>query len=169
MTDDLQFGFREIGSPGVGIGISEDSVAMDGRGNFVTTWVKTANNPDGSGIGPNIFVQRFAGPENTRPACEQFLASKVGTKGNDTITGTAGEDVIQGLAGNDVISGRGGGDLICGGAGNDQLFGEGGNDRLFGNSEDDLLDGGTGFDFCNGQTHVNADTAVSCEQIDHVP
>jgi hypothetical protein len=148
---------------------------MDGGGNFVAAWPQFGPNPDGS-ISPdggtsseNIFVQRYAGPEDARPACSNFIASQVGTAREDVITGTPGNDVIQGLSGSDAISGRGGDDVICGGSGGDQLFGEAGNDRLLGGSGDDVLDGGAQPDFCDGQNHVNADTALDCENVANVP
>jgi hypothetical protein len=163
-TDDRQFGFREAG-----LFPDEVAVSMDGRGSFITAWQQFVEQPDPDERGPNVFVQRYAGPDDTRPACSQFIASQAGTGGNDLIRGAAGDDVIQGLSGSDVISGRGGDDVICGGSGNDQLFGEAGEDQLLGGAGDDVLDGGDQRDFCDGQKHVTADTAVSCESIKNVP
>jgi hypothetical protein len=40
---------------------------------------------------------------------------------------------------------------------------------LVGGAGDDLLDGGGSVDYCNGESHTNADTAVSCELRDNVP
>ena len=81
----------------------------------------------------------------TTPTCHGFVATIVGTSGDDTITGTAGPDVIVARGGNDVVHGGGGNDVICGG---------GGSDTLDGGSGDDVEDGGGGSDtaVCNSTT-----------------
>jgi len=91
--------------------------------------------------------------------CNEMVATRVGTAGNDTIVGTSGNDVIVGFAGNDLISGLGGNDVLCGGSGNDTLRGGGGNDLLDGDSGTDKCDGGPG----------SGDRTVACEQITNVP
>jgi uncharacterized delta-60 repeat protein len=91
--------------------------------------------------------------------CNEKVATRVGTLGNDTIVGTSGNDVIVGFAGNDLISGLGGNDVLCGGSGNDTLRGGGGND---------LLDGDTGTDKCDGGPG-SGDRTVACEQVTNVP
>lgn len=78
--------------------------------------------------------------------CGRWVATIVGTPGDDVIVGTPGRDVIKGLAGNDVIRGLGGADIICGGAGNDTIYGNIGHDRLFGGAGDDELRGARGHD-----------------------
>jgi hypothetical protein len=144
----------------------QPSVAMDAQGNFIVAWQQQSPNPDGSGIGQNIFARRFAGPDDTRAGCAGYLATHAGTFRDEAINGSGGDDVIQARAGDDVVMGGAGDDIICGGHGNDQLFGEEGSDRLFGGADDDVLDGGAGSDFCDRQTHVNADTVVDCEEIE---
>lgn len=89
------------------------------------------------------------------PECFGEAATKVGTRGADTLRGTAGDDVIVGLGGNDTIEGRGGGDRLCGGDGRDRLLGEGGGDRLAGDAGDDELQGGSGRDTASGGTGVD--------------
>jgi hypothetical protein len=175
VTSDRQFAFTSGPGWSGSAEPRQPTVDMDGQGNFVTAWQQFGPNPDGNisadggTSSENIFFQRFGGPEDIRPACSGFIASRVGTVGSDVITGTPEEDVIQALSGSDAIFGRGGDDVICGASGNDQLFGEGGSDRLYGGGGDDVLDGGAQQDFCDGGNHVNADTALGCENSTAVP
>jgi len=159
---DRSYGFGHVGP-------RNEKVAMDAVGNFVATWVHYSEDPNDTGFGPNIFVQHFAGPDDTRPGCSGFIAGIVGTVGNDSLQGTSGDDVIQGLDGNDILKGGGGADIICGGPGDDQIFGESGRDHLLGGPGDDVLDGGGDKDLCNGNRQTNADTALDCETVLQVP
>ena len=79
-----------------------------------------------------------------RSECFGEPATKVGTRGDDTIKGTNGHDVIVARGGNDRVRGRGGEDFICGGAGRDSLFGQRGGEFLFGGAGNDKLYGGLG-------------------------
>jgi hypothetical protein len=164
LTPDRYYGFDHVGP-------RFERVAMDDVGNFVATWEHSSPDPDdqGFGFGPNVFVQHFAGPDDTRPGCAAFIAGIVGTAGNDALRGTAGDDVIHALGGNDLVTSGAGADIACGGAGGDQLFGESGTDHLLGGTGDDALDGGDGLDICNGNGQVNADTAIQCERVLQVP
>lgn len=118
------------------------------------------------------------------PYCGGYLATIVGTNGDDEIFGTDGDDVIVSGNGNDFVFGGAGDDLICGGNGddflvgnqgsdqmwgdrgndiviggpaNDAVFGGHGDDLLFGNFGDDTLWGGPGDDFLNGDLPFPAD------------
>jgi hypothetical protein len=146
-----------------------ERVAMDAVGNYVATWEHSSEGPGGAGVSENIYVQHFAGPDDTRAGCAAFIAGIVGTAANDSLQGTGADDVVAALGGNDVVTGGGGNDLVCGGAGNDQLFGEAGLDQLRGGAGDDVLDGGDDDDTCNGNGEVNADTALQCETVLQVP
>ena len=158
ITDERRFDFPELGfSP------RKPSVAMDANGNYISVWQQSGQNPDGSGSGENVFVRRYAGPDDTRVGCAGFLATQSGSAHHDMIVGTPQEDTIHALNGHDTVFGGDGDDIICGGRGNDQLFGEGGNDRLFGGPSDDFINGGAQSDACNGESHVNADAAANCE------
>jgi Ca2+-binding RTX toxin-like protein len=136
------------------------ALAMDGDGDFTFIWAQGS---------AKIVGQRVAGPNDTRQACSIYIATRVGTDVNDTITGTSGADVIQARNGTDWVDGAGGDDIICGGGGSDQLYGSGGNDELYGGMGDDVLDGGAGTDLCDGRKHDNADTAIDCEKVIGVP
>ena len=100
-----------------------------------------------------------------RPTCNGYLATIVGTEGDDVINGTAVADVIAGLGGDDVISGLGGDDIICGGngkdvirggTGRDLIRGDHGRDKLYGDQDLDWIFGGDGHDkiFGNGDKDV---------------
>ena len=125
----------------------------------------------GPGSGENhLYGQPFAGVRDTRRSCARFIATRNGTAGPDVLHGSAAHDIMYAGGGNDTIYGWGGLDVICGVDGNDVLYGGSGNDQLIGGRGDDLLDGGTGNgDYCNGESHTNADTAVSCEVTRNIP
>ena len=102
----------------------------------------------------------------TTPTCHGFVATIVGTSGDDTITGTAGPDVIVARGGNDVVHGGGGNDVICGGGGSDTLdggsgddteYGGGGSDDLQGDDGNDTEVGGAGDDDLQGEFAASQD------------
>jgi Ca2+-binding RTX toxin-like protein len=162
LTPDREYGFDHVGP-------RFERVAMDDVGNYVATWQHSSEDPGDTGFGPNVFVQHFAGPDDTRPGCAAFIAGIVGTDGNDSLEGTAADDVMHARGGNDTLHAGDGADIACGGAGEDQLFGESGTDHLQGGAGDDVLDGGGDDDICNGNGQINADTAVQCERVLQVP
>lgn len=82
--------------------------------------------------------------------CFEYVATIVGTDGNDKLTGTSGDDVIVGRGGNDEIDGGGGNDVICGDDGNDTIYGGDGDDTINGNVGNDYIEGGNGNDFIRG-------------------
>ena len=168
VSKDHESFFPEIGTPEV-VGPRQSTVAIDGTGNFVAAWQQQSENPDESGIGDNIFAQRYAGPDDERAACGGYIASKVGNSRANVISGTPGDDVVHALGGNDIVYGEGGADIVCGGDQDDQLFGGPGNDWLIGAKGDDILTGGLGTDICDGGPHVNSDTSVGCEARVHIP
>jgi Ca2+-binding RTX toxin-like protein len=105
-----------------------------------------------------------------RASCAGYVATVVGTSGDDHLVGTAGPDVFAAAAGNDTITARGGDDIVCAGTGNDQVDGGGGRDRAIGGRGRDLLSGnvgadrlvgGLGRDTCRGGP--GNDTAPGCE------
>jgi Ca2+-binding RTX toxin-like protein len=167
--------YRASGSPAtsdqrylIASGHGGTSVAIDGVGNFVAAF------PVDTGLGPDypapwVYAQRFAGYNDTRPACMRYIATRVGNNSANVLNGGPGHDVIYAGGGNDTIHGWSGDDVICGGSGADVIYGGSGNDDLVGGPGDDLLDGDRGRDFCNGEGHTNADTAVSCEATPNVP
>jgi Ca2+-binding RTX toxin-like protein len=157
--------YRASGSPATSDrryrGTGSNSVAIDGAGNFAaavgvagTAWA---------------YAQRFAGYNDTRPACMRYIATVVGNNSANVLNGGSGPDVIYAGGGNDTIHAWGGDDVICGGPGADVIYGGSGSDDLVGGWGDDLLDGGTNYDFCDGEGQTNADTAVSCELTRNVP
>ncbi|MDJ0960638.1 MAG: calcium-binding protein [Acidimicrobiia bacterium] len=106
----------------------------------------------GDGDLPNVMFNR--------PTCNGYVATIVGTEGDDVITGTAVDDVIVGLGGNDRIEGLEGDDIICGGDGKDKIWGGPGRDiirgerdrdKLFGQQDIDWIFGGHGLDRIGGQ------------------
>ena len=157
LTDERRFSFPDLGPQPP----TDPHVAMDARGNYISVWEQGGTNPDGCGSSENIFVRRYAGPDDTRVGCAGYLATKSGSNHHDMIVGTPQDDTIHALGGHDTVVGGGGEDIVCGGRGNDQLFGESGNDRLLGGPGDDFLDGGPGSDACDGQQHVNTDAVRS--------
>jgi hypothetical protein len=162
LTRDREYAYEETGP-------RESAVTMDANGDFIVAFHRSGPNPDDTGYSDNNFAQRFAGPDDRRASCAGIIAGVLGTSGNDTLRGTSGDDVIHGFGGNDVVYGGGGKDALCGADGDDQLFGEVGDDFLSGGNGDDVLDGGTERDACIGNAHVNADTALQCEQVTGVP
>jgi hypothetical protein len=164
--------YRASGSPATSdqrylIG-SAGSVAIDGAGNFVAT-IAAGGTLDAEYPTPWAYAQRFAGYNDTRPACMRYIATRVGNNSANVLNGGPGHDVIYAGGGNDTIHGWSGDDVICGGSGADVIYAGSGNDDLVGGPGDDLLDGDRGRDFCNGEGHTNADTAVSCEATPNVP
>jgi Ca2+-binding RTX toxin-like protein len=82
--------------------------------------------------------------------CGRYLATIVGTPGNDFIIGTQERDVIKGLGGEDTIQALNGDDVICGDDGADTIQGSSGDDVVRGNDGNDDLDGGGHNDFVTG-------------------
>ena len=167
VTSDQRFGLSELASSSSS-SWSGDSVAIDGAGNFVAAFYAFGTRPNGVST-RFAYAQRFAGYNDTRPACARYIATIVGTDGANTLHGGPGHDVINAGAGDDTIYAWAERDVTCGGPGNDVIYAGSGNDHLVGGAGDDLLDGGSGSDFCNGETHTNADTAVSCEDRRNIP
>jgi Ca2+-binding RTX toxin-like protein len=95
---------------------------------------------------------------NAKPFClgvlTPFVATIVGTSGDDVLMGTSGSDIIHGLGGDDQIKGLGAGDFICGGTGNDTIDGDDGSDVLFGQDGDDIVNGGANADVIWGAGEV---------------
>ncbi|HEU4760381.1 MAG TPA: hypothetical protein VFT91_10435, partial [Dehalococcoidia bacterium] len=166
---------------------SSDDSAISADGRFLAFWSLATNLvPGDTNDTWDVFVHdRLAAPQG--PFCAGFLATIVGTGGDDLLTGTAGVDVIKGLGGDDTIDGLEGADVICadrgndtvaggpgvdlilGGPGNDQLFGQDDIDLIWGNAGDDAMDGGSDLDACNGGPNVAGDTALNCEFTFGVP
>src|SRR3990172_13025562 len=71
-------------------------------------------------------------PANAILNCDGFVATIVGTSGDDLINGTPSDDVILGLSGNDIINGNGGNEIICSGSGSDVITTGSGNDYIHG-------------------------------------
>ncbi len=88
-------------------------------------------------------------------SCGGFVATIVGTPGDDQLYGTPGPDVIVGLGGDDEIDGKGGNDIICGGEGDDMLKGRDGDDKLLGQEGNDRHYGGDGNDTIIGGPGVD--------------
>ncbi len=147
---------------------SSISVGIANGGAFTTAFQTSVRDPDGS-TRTTVLTQAFAGVDDTRLACDRYIATKIGTSRSETIYGTAGDDVIRALGGNDIVNGLGGDDVICGDDGDDVLYGGAGNDVIHGGAGDDVIDGGEGWDQCNGNGQTNADTAVQCEGVSSVP
>ncbi len=82
--------------------------------------------------------------------CNGYVATIVGTPGDDVITGTTGHDVIVALAGDDRITALGGADIICGGHGDDIIRAGWGNDTIFGGTGADDIQGNGGRDWVDG-------------------
>ncbi|HEX2192497.1 MAG TPA: SBBP repeat-containing protein [Acidimicrobiales bacterium] len=82
--------------------------------------------------------------------CGRFLATIVGTPGNDFIFGTQGRDVIKGLGGEDTIYGLDGNDVLCGDDGADTIRGSSGDDVVRGNDGNDTLEGDGQNDYVTG-------------------
>ncbi|MDH3189902.1 MAG: hypothetical protein OEM39_04580 [Acidimicrobiia bacterium] len=82
--------------------------------------------------------------------CNGFVATIVGTQGDDVISGASTADVVLGLGGNDIIKGFAGADHLCGGPGRDTISGGGGNDIVSGGVGNDVLLGGVGDDVLEG-------------------
>ncbi|HLF05103.1 MAG TPA: hypothetical protein VI855_07780, partial [Dehalococcoidia bacterium] len=129
--------------------------------------VPFAGNP---GAAPIVRIDVSVSQSEDPPVCNGFLATIVGTEGEDEVEGTSGPDVIVTFGDDDEIEGKGGDDIICAGAGDDEVNGNGGNDQIFGGRDDDKLNGNGGNDFidggpdkdkCNGGPGAN--TLVNCE------
>jgi len=166
--DDQRFAEQRLYMPAGAFAPRDSAAAIDEQGSFIVAWQSQSDDPLG-GTGPNIFGQRFAGPDDIRLSCEDIIATIVGTDRADVITGTPDRDVIIGAGGNDVIRGGAGDDMICGRWGDDRLYGDEGMDILRGATGDDVLDGGADEDYCNGGKHITADKAVNCESSGDVP
>jgi Ca2+-binding RTX toxin-like protein len=170
--------YRASGSPAtsdqryslswLGFSWSGNSVAIDSVGNFANAFYALGRLDNGVGT-QWVYVQRFAGYNDKRPACARYIATVVGNDSANDLNGGSGHDVVYAGGGNDTIHAWSGDDVICGGPGADVIYGGSGNDDLVGGPGDDVLDGGRGSDFCNGESHTNADTAVSCEITRNVP
>ncbi|HXV66070.1 MAG TPA: S8 family serine peptidase [Nitrosopumilaceae archaeon] len=91
--------------------------------------------------------------------CDGYVATIVGTFGDDLIEGTAGDDVILGLEGNDVINGNGGNDVICSGPGNDVVTTGSGDDQIHGEGGSDTFHAG------DGNNKIDADFGASGDVI----
>ncbi len=93
-------------------------------------------------------------PHSAPPAhqhkCNGYVATIVGTPGDDVIRGTTGRDVIVALGGDDRITALGGADIICGGHGDDVIRGGWGHDTIFGGTGADNIQGNGGRDWING-------------------
>ena len=89
--------------------------------------------------------------------CNGFVATIVGTPGDDVLIGTSGDDVILGLDGNDTIQGKGGDDIICSGPGDDVVDSGSGDDRIYGDGGHDTFDGGDGNDFIDADQGNSGD------------
>jgi hypothetical protein len=165
-TADQGYNLKEQGSIHDGT-----SVALDGAGNFAVGFYLTARNPDdATRSGTNVYAQRYAGYNDTRPSCARYIPTIIGNGNANDLAGGPGADIIYAGPGNDTVHGWGGPDVICGAGGSDALYGGSGDDFILGGTGDDLLDGGAGAaDYCNGETDNNADTAVGCELTDGIP
>jgi hypothetical protein len=169
--------YRASGSPATSdqrySELGAGSGALDRVGNFVVGFARGRSHEDTGGFAPGaltMHVQRFVGYTDTRPSCARIVATLVGNDNSNTLHGGPSNDVIVANGGNDTIFAWGGDDVVCGNNGADVIYGGYGNDHLVGGAGDDLLDGGPGSrDYCNGESHTNADTAVSCEFRDNVP
>jgi hypothetical protein len=162
VTNDERFHFNNVGNHAP----HYLNVGLYDAGEFLVTF--SAESSSGTFAGAT-FAQAFAGPRDTRVSCLRYIATIVGSPGNDRLMGLRSDDVINGLGGNDRVNGYGGADVICGGGGADILYGDWGKDELDGGPGDDVLDGGDGYDTCNGGSQTNADSAVQCEGVSNVP
>ena len=85
---------------------------------------------------------------------DNFVFSRVGDEGNDTITGGEASERLQGHGGDDSIDGAAGHDWIQGGAGDDTIDGGAGMDCIDGGAGNDLITGGDDADmFVFGAGH----------------
>lgn len=102
--------------------------------------------------GPNFIVDFTARPPTSgERVCGGYLATLIGTPGDDFLRGGDDIDIIVGGRGNDVIHGRKGNDYLCGGLGRDRIYGEFGADWISGGpGVDTLLRGGWGRDVILG-------------------
>ncbi len=92
----------------------------------------------------SVFLPFVATPADAAVKCGPFVATIVGTNGQDVLKGTPGRDIINGLGGSDTIQGFGGDDVICGAGGNDTIWGHGGSDVIIGGPGNDNIFGNTG-------------------------
>src|SRR3989304_7137788 len=83
-------------------------------------------------------------PANAILNCDGFVATIIGTSGDDLIDGTPEDNVIMGLDGNDIINGNGGNDIVCSGSGSDVVTTGSGNDYLHGEGGADTFHAGDG-------------------------
>src|SRR3990170_4882985 len=83
-------------------------------------------------------------PANAILNCDGFVATIIGTSGDDLIDGTPEDNVIMGLDGNDIINGNGGNDTVCSGSGSDVVTTGSGNDYLHGEGGADTFHAGDG-------------------------
>ncbi len=129
----------------VGTTQSTESTFPDGDGfGAIPGFDKVAGHPEQVAFGEEAFVAKIASFGSV--LCGRFLATIIGTEGNDTLVGTAGNDVIHVLGGKDRIDGGPSNDTICGGDGNDTLNGGDGDDLLMGENGNDILGGDAGRD-----------------------
>ncbi len=104
-----------------------------------------------------------AGLVGSGPTCHGYLATIVGTHGDDVIRGTAKRDVILAGRGDDVIRGLGGNDIICAGVGEDTVFGGNGSDWITGGPGYDILKGGRGNDVTDDRDAAcSAENQIGC-------
>jgi hypothetical protein len=96
------------------------------------------------------YTPRLA--KSDEKVCAGYLATVIGTDGDDVLETSPGKTVVYGGAGNDVIKGSAEPfEHLCGGLGQDTLYGYGGPDVLLGGPGFDRLFGGAGEDVLLGE------------------
>lgn len=91
-----------------------------------------------------------AGCATPPPMCAGYVATLVGTDGDDVLYGNDLDNVILAGNGDDTVFALGGDDRVCAGKGRDTVFGGDGRDRLYGQQGADTLKGGNDRDVLKG-------------------
>ncbi|MGI0057090.1 MAG: hypothetical protein ACREAK_06915, partial [Nitrosarchaeum sp.] len=107
-------------------------------------------------------------PANAILNCDGFVATIIGTLGDDLINGTPGDDVIMGLDGNDIINGNGGNDVICSGSGSDVVTTHSGNDNIHGEGGADTFHAGDGNNTIDADFGVEGDIVTTGSGDDYI-
>src|SRR3972149_5371838 len=107
-------------------------------------------------------------PANAILNCDGFVATIIGTSGDDLIDGTPEDNVIMGLDGNDIINGNGGNDIVCSGSGSDVVTTGSGNDYLHGEGGADTFHAGDGNNTIDADLGSEGDVSTTGSGDDYI-